>query len=315
VRAEADACRHRTLRYLSDVSSRRQLHYTPCALWLFFLAASTLSSCGGRANEQGWIAFASQRHGNYDIFIMKGNGTATVRVTQESADEFSPAFSPSGQRIAFVARDRGLFQIFTVNRDGSNLAKISDGTAHDTAPSWSPDGYRIAFVSARQDQSLLIQQVYVMNADGSGVQQLSHGPDEAPVWSPDGRRILFVRRFALYTMDADGSNARALVDLGRTLEPTSATFGAWAPDSRTIAFVQDGALHLTDIDGSTPKRVRTGNVRVADAPIAWSPDGKNLAFSAEGGLYAVGTDGRNLRHLGTTQNGDGAPNWIKSKRR
>ena len=78
-------------------------------------------------------------------------------------------------------------------------------------------------------------EIYVMNADGSGVKILTNDPawDYAPVWSPDGTRIAFSRRYgddwALYVMNADGSGATNLA-LGK------APFSSWSPDGRKIAF-------------------------------------------------------------------------------
>src|SRR5688572_15510070 len=54
-------------------------------------------------------------------------------------------------------------------------------------PHWSPDGRRIAYQSNRTGNS----EIYVMNADGSGVVQLTHtaAVDENPAWSPGGQHI------------------------------------------------------------------------------------------------------------------------------
>src|SRR5215469_8228266 len=59
----------------------------------------------------------------------------------------------------------------------------------DYEAAWSPDGRKIAFVSIRNSTS----HIFVMNADGSEVRQLTSGPGDNihPMWSPDGTRILF----------------------------------------------------------------------------------------------------------------------------
>ena len=65
--------------------------------------------------------------------------------------------------------------------------RLTFNDAFDASPVWSPDGRRIAFTSDRDGRS----EVYVMNADGSGVTRLTHNDavDSSPAWSPDGRRI------------------------------------------------------------------------------------------------------------------------------
>ena len=56
-------------------------------------------------------------------------------------------------------------------------------------PAWSPDGGKIAFVSTRDGNP----EIYVMNADGTGVVNLSTNAasDLGPAWSPDGTRLAF----------------------------------------------------------------------------------------------------------------------------
>ena len=49
------------------------------------------------------------------------------------------------------------------------------GRIHDSAASWSPDGQQIAFISNRADGRRF--QMYVMNADGSNAHQVTTGPE------------------------------------------------------------------------------------------------------------------------------------------
>jgi hypothetical protein len=85
--------------------------------------------------------------------------------------------------------------------------------SYDSAPAWSPDGRQIAFESNLDGD----MEIFVMNADGSNVRQLTHNTlwDEGPAWSPDGTRFAFSRgaddlHLDIWTMNADGSDARQL---------------------------------------------------------------------------------------------------------
>ncbi len=84
--------------------------------------------------------------------------------------------------------------------------RLTDNDAADGVPAWSPDGQRIAFESDRDGDF----DIYVMNADGSGVTRLTDhdAPDALAAWSPDGQRIAFMSArdgdFDIYVMNAAG---------------------------------------------------------------------------------------------------------------
>jgi len=79
-----------------------------------------------------------------------------------------------------------------MNADGSGLRKLTDVVRkhittpawfpHNISPAWSPDGSKIAFFSDRDGD----EEIYIINADGSGLQQLTDNDwvDWAPAWSP-----------------------------------------------------------------------------------------------------------------------------------
>ncbi|NMC45788.1 MAG: hypothetical protein GYA52_03065, partial [Chloroflexi bacterium] len=81
-------------------------------------------------------------------------------------------------------------------------------------PAWSPDGTKIAFNGLVPHSGNT--DVYVMNADGSEVRQLTAAPgfDENPAWSPDGSQIVFQTNrdgnFEIYIMNEDGGDAHPL---------------------------------------------------------------------------------------------------------
>src|SRR6266480_2129022 len=134
--------------------------------------------------------------------------------------------------------------------------------------------------------------IFVMNADGSGVTQLtSHPFDEyLPLFSPDGSRIAFARCLVtcdIVLINADGSGERTILNDGFP--------GAWSPDGNRIAL--GGAagtgiegIYVVNVDGS-------GLVRVLDPDFItdWSLDGRQLMIvSGRDGdleLYATPLDG------------------------
>jgi dipeptidyl aminopeptidase/acylaminoacyl peptidase len=126
----------------------------------------------------------------------------------------APTWSPTGKRIVY-AGDRGLAWI---DLDTMDKGRFDSSMAWDTSPTFAPGGEQIAFMGRVHDH----WEVFVMNADGSGRQQLTHNdptlPDPpsnvAPAWSPDGKYIAFLSNrdgpWRIYVMNADGSGQRAM---------------------------------------------------------------------------------------------------------
>ena len=113
----------------------------------------------------GRIAFHSTRDidGDFEIYVMNADASGVTQLTRNTVNEFDPIWSPDGKQIAF-GRCLDVCDAVVINADGSGERVLF----HDGFPrAWSPDGTRIAFSTNGE--------VYVMNADGTGVTQLTHG--------------------------------------------------------------------------------------------------------------------------------------------
>lgn len=141
------------------------------------------------------IAFASNRDGNVQIYLMNADGSGQVRLTNGGANDDAPRWSPGGAKILFQSdRDdpaNGTNDVYVMNADGTGQTRLTFGAegVTDEQPVWSRDGSRIAFVSTRDGD----KEVYVMNADGTNQTRLTNDPgnDDAPYWSPDGSKLVF----------------------------------------------------------------------------------------------------------------------------
>ncbi len=205
-------------------------------------------------------------------------------------------------KIMFVhydnPEDESTADIYTVSPDGRHLRNLTPHSPlADDFPSWSADGRKIAFWSTRTDPvtnpyvpalDRADQELFVMNADGSGLRQLTYNSvdDGGPAWSPNGDRLVF-HRFAddidhadLMTVRVNGTGERNL-----TRSPDiSERYGVWSPDGREIAFVRLNGGRFNDIyairpDGSHLRALI--NTRGDEAYPDRSPDGKRIVFFAD----------------------------------
>ena len=191
----------------------------------------------------GKIAFASDRDGNSEIYIMNADGTNQTRLTNNSANNYTPALSPDGSKIAWVSHRDGNNEIYAMTANGNNQVNLTNNPAQDYNPSWSPDGSRIAFNSDRNGEF----EIFVMNASGSNQILLPNNTGETdafcPSWSPDGSRIAFDTRTAgyykIYMMNADGSNQTRLTNESYNPVDKGAYEQSWSPDASRLAFTID----------------------------------------------------------------------------
>lgn len=118
------------------------------------------------------------------VYVTSVDGTGTTRITHGGSDG-TPAWSPDGSELAYAGPD-GIYLLDVATGAEHRLTdcRFREDCGRDSHPSWSPDGSRIAF--ERQDGAGTTVQVFVVNADGSGLQQLTSGPEwnTYPRWQP-----------------------------------------------------------------------------------------------------------------------------------
>jgi Tol biopolymer transport system component len=269
---------------------------------------------------QNMIAYASDRTGNFDIYLLDVVTGRTHRVTRERASDNSPAWSPDGTKIAFISQRDGPANLYVMTVASGDVTRLSVGGAWEGDPAWSPDGTRIAYTSG---SGLGGADVFIRNADGTGpLQNLTNDAayDTDPTWSPDGTKIAFssTRGSAsgsnvadIYVMSSSGGGAAKRLTSGGGSMP------AWSPDGQKITFaaVSGGQweIFIVNADGTgSPVNLTNGNAGSALAP-SWSSDGTKIAFSSRlggvVGIFIMNADGTGVTRMTRSPNLDVAPSW------
>ena len=90
---------------------------------------------------------------DFELFVMRPDGTAIRRVTANSVNDADARVSPDGSRIVFWREPAGEVdgEIYTMWSDGTHVRRLTENDDDDQYPNWSPDGQRIVFRSDRMD--------------------------------------------------------------------------------------------------------------------------------------------------------------------
>jgi subtilisin family serine protease len=242
------------------------------------------------------IAFTRTLNSNQEIYVMNSDGSGQINLTNNSASDYDPAWSPDNARIAFVSQRDGQHEVYVMNADGSNQTNLSQNAAVDYLPAWSPDGSKILFSSDRAG----LAELYLMNPDGSNQTRLtfSSGGAIAGDWSANGQKIALMSyrdgAWNIDTMNADGTNRVGLTS-GNAFKANP----SWSPDGTKIAYesVQDGRMEIYVMNADGSNQSRLSDLSSTNQYPDWSPDGQTIAFTSDRQayqeIYLMNADGSN----------------------
>nr|QNO46209.1 Tol-Pal system protein TolB [Methanosarcinales archaeon ANME-2c ERB4] len=234
-----------------------------------------------------------------------------TQLTTDSANEYNPAWSPTGDEIVFGRNA----DIYKVSSDGLHETQLTSNPNCEQRYKWSSDNTKIVY---DKDNTNGWNDVWIMNTDGSLQTDLTNNPQSVyGVWSPDGTKIAYVhgsnynQPLDLIIMNPDGSNKQIIA----TGQPSYGTCIAWSPDASKIAFSSGATgsrgIRVINADGTSLTPIASGDIMTQTQSWqtqVWSADGTKIVYHSDEDrnwdIYTINADGTGKTQLTTDPSDD-----------
>jgi uncharacterized repeat protein (TIGR01451 family) len=225
-----------------------------------------------------YIVFESTRSGSWDLYLMDMTSGAVRQITDSPANDINAFWSPDGSKLVFQSDRSGMWQIYELDLATLRVRLLSDGQGLDLDPQYSNDGTRIGFRSYRDGSDSVL---YIMHADGSGVQRISDLAGDATdhSWSPDDSLIA-------YQSDLDGDLDIYVYEVatGQTRKLTDNDIPDYAPTWRCST---NRVVFTSDIMGN-PDIFDAEALPISAPPIPVDEEAIQLTFDPADDIYPEG---------------------------
>jgi Tol biopolymer transport system component len=239
--------------------------------------------------HKGRIAFVANPAGNWELFLMNGDGTGLVQLTESPLDERSPAISPDSEQIAYSTSD-GTLWIMTIGT--KTPAQLPLPPNRYGYPAWLSDESGIVytaykFTPGNEDADFF---VYSFKDQKEQPFLIQTGPQDFPSLAPGTDTLAYISSLAtvlpglgsrltqqLWIISPEDSKPIQLL-----LGSESDTRPAWSPDGKWIAFSSSrkGNPDLWMISSDGRELVQLTKSPAAETSPTWSPDGQEIAYTS-----------------------------------
>jgi uncharacterized repeat protein (TIGR01451 family) len=287
--------------------------------------------------SNGRIVFDQFDGDDAEIYTANPDGSGVIQVTDNSVDDYDPAWSADGKKLAFegdmsTALDPDNFEIFTIDIDAAggpagSPFRVTNNSDNDAQPAFSPDGRQISYTKLSCSAD-----IYRTPA-GGGTETRIPTPQDSwafqPAWSPDGSRIAYAGvdlssgagcpegddpkeisevaagffEFDIYSINLQTDAIRQVTTNGALDQNPN-----WSPDGTRIAYesVPDSSdnaeVFTVPSAGGTPTQVTDSAGNVDNGNPAYSPDGAQIVYEScacdgAGALFRINS--RAVKGVGT----------------
>ena len=287
------------------------------------------------------IAFASDRHGNFDVFVMPSTGGTPVRLSYNSAADYPTDFSIDNKQVLFTSSrnipeknirfysPRLFMNLYTVDVKGGRPVLISSAGFENAH--FNSKGNQIVFQDRKgyedalrkHHTSSVTRDVWIMDVAANTYRQISgfEGEDREPVFSSDDQYIY-------YLSEKNGTqNIYKAPVLSKIAEQQVSSFKTHPvrhlsiSGNNTLCYSYDGEIY-TQQDNGTPNKVaiqilndgRAGvekNVSINGnvTQFALSPNGKEIAFVTRGEVFVTSVEGGQTKRITNTPQQERMVQW------
>ncbi len=278
------------------------------------------------------IAFASDRYGNFDVFVMAAGGGEATRLTFHSAPDVPTSFTPDGEAVLFSSArldapscvqfpTRAQPELYRVPVSGGMPVQVLSTPAMYAV--YDSEGRRLAYSDEKgledewrkHDDSSFARDVWLLDvATGRHTRLTAYGADDRqPVWGPDERSLYYLSErsgtFNVWRLDLDEGSTPLLV----TDHDTHPVRFLSASRDGDLCYTWDGEiwirragasestqLEITVATDSRDNRVEWIDVSREITEFELSPKGKEIAFIARGELFVTSVDHEVTRRITST---------------
>jgi tricorn protease len=279
----------------------------------------TVSADGGRAGRitahpahdrrpvyspnGGWIAFESNRTGDYNIFVIPASGGPARQITYHSGTESLLGWQDDKTLLMYARRDTRMPQIYAIDIATVRTHRLTSDTDALRCAAPYPEPGRLLLVRGPQFwartnyHGAAEGDIYLMSADGKGAERLTDddGFDYWPMTGGDGKVIYWVSARGakteasetnLWQMNADGSGGKQVTHF----ETDYVSWPSLSADGRRVAFEHDADMYVMDLPSGEPRKLSiiapSDDIYEGTVAKTYTDGATELAVTQDGGRVA-----------------------------
>lgn len=283
-------------------SLRRQAHA---------FADDIVSATTGRKGiGQTRIALKVDTGANSEIYVADFDGHNAQAVTRDNTIVAAPTWVPGKLALYYTSYKLGNPDIFRHDLGNGQRDAVARYSGLNTSAAVSPDGSKVAMILSKSGSP----DVYVCNADGSGLKQLTtmREDESSPCWSPDGQWICFAgkkdERRSLWKVPASGGSPQRISTAGVS-NPTEPD---WSPDGKLIVFTSMGRYFSVC---TVPASGGEATVLADGEDPSWAPNSRTVVYTrrVSGGrrLSLLDVPTKQTKDASRISGNNSQPSWAK----